>query len=102
LKRFMYSQLALRSAVMIALGKEEPFVTFTVEEDPPSVYLVFALRPERADDLKAEGDHHRRPQRELAVHEAFEGHPLAAVLPGQRVSSSHRRTVDRAPERTFP
>ena len=47
----MYSQLALRSAVMIALGKEQPLVRFTVEADPPSVYLVFAIRPEAVDAL---------------------------------------------------
>ena len=51
LKRFMYSQLALRSAIMIAVGREQPLVTFTVEQDPPSVYLVFELRPEAVDDL---------------------------------------------------
>ena len=51
LKRFMYSQLALRSAVMIALGKEQPLVRFTVEQDPPSVYLVFPIRPEVVDGL---------------------------------------------------
>ncbi len=53
LKRFMYSQLAVRSAIMIALGKEHPLVTFTVEDDPPSVYLVFELRPDAPDALKA-------------------------------------------------
>ena len=51
LKRFMYSQLALRSAVMIALGREQPLVTFTVEDDPPSVYLVFELRAGVVDGL---------------------------------------------------
>jgi hypothetical protein len=51
LKRFMYAQLALRSAVMIARGREQPLVTFTVEEDPPSVYLVFELRAEVVDGV---------------------------------------------------
>ena len=45
LKRFMYSQLALRSAILIALGLEQPHIKFKVEADPPSVYLVFALTP---------------------------------------------------------
>lgn len=44
LRRFLYAQLSLRSAVMIALGKEAPLVRFTVEADPPSVYLVFRIR----------------------------------------------------------
>jgi hypothetical protein len=51
LKRFMYSQLALRSAVMIALGREQPLVTFTVEDDPPSVYLVFEVRAAAVDGM---------------------------------------------------
>lgn len=51
LKRFLYAQMALRSAVMIAFGREQPLVTFTVEEDPPSVYLAFAIRPELRDAL---------------------------------------------------
>lgn len=51
LKRFVYSQMAMRSAVMIALGKEQPLVRFTVEQDPPSVYLVFPIRPELVDGL---------------------------------------------------
>ena len=46
LKRFLYAQLALRQALMIALGRELPLVPFTVEADPPSVYYVFRIRPE--------------------------------------------------------
>lgn len=53
LKRFLYSQLALRQAAMILLGKEQPLVPFTVEADPPSVYLVFRLRSEVVDGLGA-------------------------------------------------
>lgn len=51
LKRFLYSQMAVRSAVMIALGREQPLVSFTVEDDPPSVYLVFGIRPDAVDGL---------------------------------------------------
>lgn len=40
LRRFLYSQMALRSGAMVALGREQPLVTFTVADDPPSVYLV--------------------------------------------------------------
>ena len=46
LKRFLYAQLALRQAFMIAIGREEPLLAFTVEADPPSVYFVFRVRPE--------------------------------------------------------
>ena len=51
LKRFLYAQLALRQALMIALGRELPLVPFTVEADPPSVYYVFRIRPELVDSL---------------------------------------------------
>lgn len=51
LKRFLYTQLALRQVVMIALGREQPLLNFTVEADPPSVYAVYRVRPERVDDL---------------------------------------------------
>lgn len=40
LRRFLYSQMALRNGALIALGREQPLVRFTVEDDPPSVYLV--------------------------------------------------------------
>lgn len=51
LRRFLYSQMALRSAVMIAIGKEAPLVRFTVEADPPSVYLVFRIRASERERL---------------------------------------------------
>lgn len=54
LRRFLYAQLALRSAVMIAIGREAPLVRFTVEADPPSVYLVFRIRPEERERLLAD------------------------------------------------
>jgi len=56
LRRFLYSQLAMRSAAMIALGREAPLVRFTVEADPPSVYLVFRIRPEDRERLAADLD----------------------------------------------
>jgi len=56
LRRFLYSQMAMRSAVMIALGREAPLVRFTVEDDPPSVYLVFRVEPDAVDRLAAELD----------------------------------------------
>jgi len=51
LRRFLYSQLALRQGLLIALGRESPLVPFTVEADPPSVYWVFRLRDGIADSL---------------------------------------------------
>jgi hypothetical protein len=54
LRRFLYAQLAMRSAVMIALGREAPLVRFTVEADPPSVYFVFRILAEARDRLLAD------------------------------------------------
>ncbi len=54
LRRFLYSQMAMRSAIMIALGKEQPLVRFTVENDPPSVYFVFRIRADERDRFLAD------------------------------------------------
>ncbi len=51
LKRFLYAQLALRQGFMIAIGREQPLVNFTVEADPPSVYFVYRIRAEVVDEL---------------------------------------------------
>lgn len=53
LRRFLYSQLALRQGLMIALGRESPLVPFTVEADPPSVYWVFRVRGGSAESLSS-------------------------------------------------
>ncbi len=39
---------------MIALGKEAPLVPFTVEADPPSVYVVFRIRADLLERLRAD------------------------------------------------
>ncbi len=36
---------------MIAIGREQPLVNFTVEADPPSVYFVFRIRAEIVEQL---------------------------------------------------
>ena len=36
---------------MIAIGREQPLVKFTVEADPPSVYFVFRIRAEIVEQL---------------------------------------------------
>jgi len=54
LKRFMYSQLSLLNGLLIAIGREKPLVRFTVEADPPSVYLNFAIQPEQLAAFEAE------------------------------------------------
>lgn len=35
--------MAMRTGLMVALGKEEPLVRFTVEADPPSIYVVYEV-----------------------------------------------------------
>ena len=49
LKRFLYSQLYLRDAFLIMLGRTKPLVRFTVEADPPSIYFNFAVRPDQLE-----------------------------------------------------
>lgn len=48
-KRFLYSQLMVKDAVLIAAGRAKPLVRFTVEPDPPSLYLNFAVRADRLE-----------------------------------------------------
>lgn len=43
LRRFLYAQMQLRNLVAIAFGRDHPLVRFTVEGDPPSIYLVFPI-----------------------------------------------------------
>jgi len=51
LKRFMYSQLAIRDAFMILFGREQPNLRFTVLADPPSVYFNFPVRQDMAREF---------------------------------------------------
>lgn len=51
LKRFMYSQMAVRTGFMIAIGKEHPLIPFTVEKDPPSIYWVYKIKDSEIEDL---------------------------------------------------
>lgn len=51
LKRFIYSQMAFRSGLMIALGKEQPLVKFKIENDPPSIYWVYKIKAAEVDGL---------------------------------------------------
>ncbi len=51
IKRFIYSQLAVRDALMILFGRTAPLVMFNVEADPPSVYVNFSIRPDRLQAL---------------------------------------------------
>lgn len=43
-KRYLYSMLSFRNIFMIALGKQQPTIEFTVEDDPPSVYFNYRVR----------------------------------------------------------
>lgn len=51
LKRVMYSQLALRDAVMILFGKQRPSLTFKVLAEPSSVYINFLVNEDRAQEF---------------------------------------------------
>jgi hypothetical protein len=56
IKRFLYSQLYLRDAFLLMLGRTKPLVRFKVEATPPSVYFNFELAPDRVPQLEAELD----------------------------------------------
>jgi hypothetical protein len=56
IKRFIYSQLALRESLMIFFRKSAPLVLFNVEDDPPSIYINFRIRPDRLQALADELD----------------------------------------------
>ena len=51
LKRFMYSQMAVRTGFMIAIGKEQPLVKFKIENDPPSIYWVYRIKSSEVGNL---------------------------------------------------
>lgn len=69
LRRFLYSQMSLRTGAMVALGREQPLVRFTVADDPPSLYLVW-----RVPDATALADHLQLPEgMELAPIRCLEG-----------------------------
>ena len=51
LKRVMYSQMALRDAVLILFGKAQPSLTFTVLAEPCSVYINFLVKPDLAQEF---------------------------------------------------
>jgi hypothetical protein len=51
LKRLMYSQLALRDAFMILIGREHPNLRFTILADPPSLYINFPVKPGMAQEF---------------------------------------------------
>jgi hypothetical protein len=53
-KRFVYSQLYLREALFIVLGRAKPLVRFKVEATPPSIYFNFELKPEWVERLEDE------------------------------------------------
>jgi len=51
INRYMYSQMAVLTGIKIAFGKEQPLVKFTVENDPPSIYWVFRIKPSEVGSL---------------------------------------------------
>ena len=72
-KRFVYSQLYLREALLIVLGRARPLVKFKVEAEPPSLYFNFELTPEAVATLERELElpHPLTPVRCLEGEEPF-------------------------------
>jgi hypothetical protein len=54
IKRVLYSQLYLRDAFLILIGRGKPLVKFKVEADPPSIYVNFAVDPDRVEAFERE------------------------------------------------
>ena len=52
IKRFIYSQLAVREGFMILIGRSSPLVLFNIEDEPPSVYVNFRIRSDRVAALE--------------------------------------------------
>ena len=70
LKRFLYAQMALMQGFKIAIGREQPYVRFTVEADPPSIYFMFRIRPDQVDGLA----------RRLGLPAGFDVTPIRCVV----------------------
>lgn len=51
LKRILYSQLALRDAFLILIGRQRPNLAFKVLADPCSIYINFPVRKEMAQEF---------------------------------------------------
>ena len=51
LKRYMYSQLSIWNGFLIAIGKEQPFIKFKIEKDPPSIYWVYRIKSSEIEGL---------------------------------------------------
>ena len=71
LKRMLYSQMALRDAFLILIGKHNPNLSFTVLADPCSIYINFRVKPEMArefaDYINLADDMSPVPMRALAT-----------------------------------
>ncbi|MFT6275733.1 MAG: hypothetical protein ACJAZ0_001833 [Halioglobus sp.] len=50
-KRMLYSQMALRDAFLILIGKQSPNLSFTVLADPCSIYINFPIRKEMEQEF---------------------------------------------------
>lgn len=51
LKRMLYSQMAVRDAFMILIGRQQPHLSFTVLADPCSIYINFAIKKEMEQEF---------------------------------------------------
>lgn len=51
LKRVMYSQMAMRDAVLILFGKQRPSLSFKVLAEPCSIYINFTIKPAMASEF---------------------------------------------------
>lgn len=51
-KRYLFSMIYFMQGFMVLIGKEKPFMMFTVEGDPPSIYYNFRVREDKAEEFE--------------------------------------------------
>ncbi len=52
IKRIIYFQMSIIEGFKILLGLSKPYIAFTVEDDPPSVYLNFKIQNDQIDEFE--------------------------------------------------
>jgi hypothetical protein len=52
IKRWMYAQVGILNSLQILRGKQEPFLDFQIETNPPSIFVNYKIKPETLDEFK--------------------------------------------------
>lgn len=52
-KNSLYHSVGLKDAIMTLLGKQTPFISFTVDNEPPSIFVNYEINPEAMDSFRS-------------------------------------------------